>query len=518
MADEIINKVSIRIGPRMYNRFEDFPNTIPHVLAEFIDNALQSFRDKKTELEALEPGFRPTVTIDILWDEDEPKLMSRRATKFIIDDNAGGIMASRFINAFEPSNEPDDRSGLNEFGMGLKTAGCWLGNKWIVRTKALGEGYERVVRFDQAVVTKELLEEADVENIPADRNAHYTHVEIEQSTKNVPTFRSFEKIKTELASIYRNSLRSGEMSIVVNGERLSFDEYVVLHAPYVKNPSSPALTWRRDIHFKFGQYKADGFIAILKDIDSSKNGLVLSRRGRVIVGAEHESRVFPKVLFGASPSTFRYKRLFGELDLEGFDVTFNKNDFLNKDDLEVLFDSLAKELKAKEGDFFVQADDYRREDRVNMARKFVAKHDKSPKAKRTPVVIDTEEVEEKSKSAAERITTAPAPAEEPKVLFKYDQPDYYQIDGKSHYLKVVFVEDGDDLFWLSAPEDNPDDIICKVNANHAFFDHFDVKSNPAIIALIKTLAVSQYTTIIKNKDTATNLIQYFNDYIKKTKV
>lgn len=103
MADEIINKVSIRIGPRMYNRFEDFPNTIPHVLAEFIDNALQSFRDKKAELEALEPGFRPTVTIDILWDEDEPKLMSRRATKFIIDDNAGGIMASRFINAFEPS-------------------------------------------------------------------------------------------------------------------------------------------------------------------------------------------------------------------------------------------------------------------------------------------------------------------------------------------------------------------------------------------------------------------------------
>ena len=462
--------------------------------------------------------FRSTVRIDILWDENEPKLSARKAVKFIIDDNAGGIAAHRFVNAFEPANAPDYRSGLNEFGMGLKTAGSWLGHKWIVRTKALGEGIERVVRFDQAEVTKYRLEEADVESIPCDVNAHYTHVEIENPTKNVPAFRSLEKIKSELASIYRNSLRQGEMTILVNDEPLSFEEYVVLQAPYVKNQSGPAVTWEREIHFKFAQYRADGFIAILKDIDSTQNGLVLSRRGRVIVGAEHESRVYPKVLFGASPSTFRYKRLFGELDLDGFDVTFNKNDFQNKDDLEILFESLAKELKAKDADFFVQADDYRREDRLNMAKSLVKKHDKAPKSKRAPVVIDTEEVEEKSKSAVERITTAPVPAEEPKVLFKYDQPDYYQIDGKSHFLKVVFVEDGDDLFWLSAPEDDPDDIICKVNANHAFFDHFDVKNNPAIIALIKTLAVSQYTTIIKNKDTATNLIQYFNDFIKKTKV
>jgi len=179
---------------------------------------------------------------------------------------------------------------------------------------------------------------------------------------------------------------------------------------------------------------------------------------------------------------------------------------------------LAKELKSKEGDFFVQADDYRREERVNMARKFVAKHDKSPKAKRTPVVIDTEEVEERIKAEAERVATIQVPEPEPRVLYKYELPDYYQIDGKSHYLKVVFVEDGEDLFWLSTPVNNPDDIVCKVNANHAFFDHFDVKNNPAVIALIKTLAVSQYTAIIKHKDTATNLIQYFNDYIKKTKV
>lgn len=518
MADEIIEKVSIRIGPRMYNRFEDLHNTVPHVLAEFIDNALQSFRDNKTQLESLEPGFKPVVNIVILWDENEPKVSARRALKFIIDDNAGGIAAARFKDAFEPSHAPDDRSGLNEFGMGLKTAGCWLGNKWIVRTKALGERYERVVRFDQSEVTKKLLEDADVENIPSDRNAHFTYVEIEESTKNVPAFRSLDKIKAEVASIYRNSLRQGEMAIVINGDSLSFDEYPVLIAPYVNNPDGPAITWKREIHFKFAQYRADGFIAILKDMDNTMNGLILSRRGRVILGAENESRLFPKPLFGATSGTFRYKRLFGELDLDGFDVTFNKNDFQDKDDLEVLFENLAKELKRKDADFFAQADNYRREDRRNMAKSLVKKHDTTSKSKRTPVTINTEELEARRKAETSPSETSGEPTPEPRVLYKYEKPDYYQIDGKDHFLKVEFVEEGKDLFWLSNPKDDPDEIICKINAGHDFFDHFKAKSNPAIIALIKTLAVSQYTTLIKRKDSATELIEYFNEYIKKTKL
>lgn len=46
------------------------------------------------------------------------------------------------------------------------------------------------------------------------------------------------------------------------------------------------------------------------------------RRGRVIVGGGDE-RYFPTVIFGQSGS-FRYRRLFGEIELEGFEVSFNK--------------------------------------------------------------------------------------------------------------------------------------------------------------------------------------------------
>lgn len=76
----------------------------------------------------------------------------------------------------------------------------------------------------------------------------------------------------------------------------------------------------KDIDFKFGKYRATGFIAILREINNTQNGLVLLRRGRVIVGAETDGRYFPKSLFG-SQGNFRFKRLFGELELDGFEVS-----------------------------------------------------------------------------------------------------------------------------------------------------------------------------------------------------
>ena len=65
--------VSIAIGSSMYGRFEDLPNTPSHDIAEFVDNALQSSRDKRPELLALDPGYKLRVIINIDWDETETK-------------------------------------------------------------------------------------------------------------------------------------------------------------------------------------------------------------------------------------------------------------------------------------------------------------------------------------------------------------------------------------------------------------------------------------------------------------
>ncbi len=516
MSDIVIDKVSVRIGSQMYGRFEDLPNTVPHVLAEFVDNALQSFRDNRGELLAIDHNYKLRVIIKILWDENEAKMSQRKATKFIVEDNAGGIAANRFVNAFEPAKTPDNNTGLNEFGMGLKTAACWLGNKWVVHTKALGEGVSRIVSFDQALVTKNNLEEIDVKTQDADTNQHFTNIEIEVPTKNVPTEKSLEKIKTELASIYRNSLRNDEFELYVNNDPLSFTEYAILNAPYYKNPEGPSQVWKKDIDFAFGPYKAKGFIGILRDLKSTQNGLVLSRRGRVIIGAEEDGRYFPKSIFGSSSGTFRYKRIFGELELEGFAVSFNKNDIQDKENLEMLMEALRDELREKDFDVLAQADNYRADNTARLVKKIVSRHDEAPKIKRVPVSIDTKPIEEKAR-VAEIQPVEPQPVPEKSVINEFKQPDFYDINGKLHRMIVKFIDEGSDLCWLGISKEDPDAIVCNINVKHDFFKVFGEPTDP-VIALLKTLAVAKYTTDAVNNKTAIAMMDFFNEYIKKTKV
>lgn len=85
----------------------------------------------------------------------------------------------------------------------------------------------------------------------------------------------------------------------------------------------------------------------MREINNTQNGLVLLRRGRVIVGAETDGRYFPKSLFGTQ-GNFRFKRLFGELELEGFEVSFNKNDIQDKENLEALMEALKGEIHTKD--------------------------------------------------------------------------------------------------------------------------------------------------------------------------
>lgn len=516
MSDVIIDKVSVRIGSQMYGRFEDLPNTVPHVLAEFVDNALQSFRDHREELLALDPDYKLRVQIFIHWDENETKMSLRKATGFVVEDNAGGIAANRFVNAFEPANAPDNNTGLNEFGMCLKTAACWLGNKWTVNTKALGEGIARIVRFDQNVVTKNNLEEIDVKSEAAEANAHYTKVTITAPTKNVPTEKSLLKINSELASIYRNSLRNDELELYVNNEPLDFTEYPILYAPYYKNMEGPSRLWKKDIDFQFGPYKAKGFIGILKELKSTQNGLVLSRRGRVIIGAEEDGRYFPKSIFGSSSGTFRYKRIFGELELEGFAVSFNKNDIQDKENLEMLMEALRDELRDPDSDILAQADNYRADNTARLVKKIVSRHDEAPKTKRTPVSIDTKPIEEKAK-VAEQQPVIPEPVPVENIINEFKQPDFYEINGKMHRMIVKFIDEGNELCWLGYSKYEPDAIVCNINVKHDFFKVFGEPTDP-VIALLKTLAVARYTTEAVNNKTAMAMMDFFNEYIKKTKV
>jgi hypothetical protein len=218
MNNKGLQSVKINIGSNMYSRFSDLPNTVPHVLAEFIDNALQSYYDNKSTLFANNADFKLIVKIDIEWNEDN------RASKIVISDNAAGISEQKYESAFMPAKTPEDNTGLNEYGMGLKTAVLWLGETWTVKTKALGENVERTVRFNLNEVTLNELEELPVETSYQEPSEHYTVITITDPTKNSPVKRNLDKIRGDIASIYRKSLRTNGMQICVLGEMLTFWE------------------------------------------------------------------------------------------------------------------------------------------------------------------------------------------------------------------------------------------------------------------------------------------------------
>lgn len=514
MIEHNISVVDITIGANMYGRISDLPNTPSHVLAEFVDNALQSSRDKKEQLLALDVNYRLRVDIDFEWDEN-----TNQATVITVTDNAGGIDADNYTKAFKLANTPDNNEGLNEFGMGLKTAALWLGNEWNVKTSAFGETVSRSITFDLNKVLADSLTKLVVKAEEAEATEHYTTIRIASPTPKSPTKKALDKIRTELSSIYRKSLRQNEADIYVDGVKLTFEESEILTAPSVKDPKGPAIYWRKDIDFKFGKYRATGFIGILKDINSTKNGFVLLRRGRVVYGAETDGRYFPKSLSG-STGTFRYKRIFGELELEGFAVSFNKNDLQDKENLEALMEMLRGEIHTKEFDLYNQAEDYRLDERQKKVNKLVKSHNNDKKknekievvTKPQPVTTTTTYTPDTTSQLS--IVSEPN-ADTPLVMGHFD--DTYNINGKDYKLRVEMVDKGNELVWLDTMQQDENVVTCKINMNHVFFQHFQ-NSEKAIVAILKTMALAKFMAKEEGNDSTAELFDSFNAYIKKTKV
>ena len=305
-------------------------------------------------------------------------------------------------------------------------------------TKALGEDVERKLTFNLHEVVKNNLLELPVISTPKNKGEHYTIIEITDVTINAPQRKSFNKIKEELASIYRQFLRSGELCLSFCGENVVFKESEILNAPFVNTPESGPIHWRKDFDFRFGKYHAKGFIGLLKTMSSTQNRIVLLRRGRVILGADTDGHYYSKHISGQSGSP-RDKRIFGEIELEGFDVTFNKNGLRDKENLEALFKALVSEIRNRDFDLIIQAQNYRDDELRKAVNKLVKKHDSHSRNDKQPIKIASRHLAPKPNNTRPKDET---------ILNAYE--DSYLIDGEMYKLKVTFVQDTriPDLFWL----------------------------------------------------------------------
>lgn len=342
------NKVSIRPQVTMLSVLKYLEYETWYALAEFIDNAIDSYLKNANAIKLIEgENFKLEIKVEI----------NEQENKITIRDNAGGIGIADYSRAFRAAEIPPDNSGLSEFGMGMKSAACWFADSWCVTTTALGEESIKKVFFDMKKIFDDKLEELEVEIKPCSKNHHYTVVEL-YDVNRMPRRKGVAKVKDHLKSIYREFLRKGILKLTVNTEELKFDDPKILNVPKYDNLDGAPVLWKKEISFIIEKgLSVNGFVAIREKASTSEAGFSLFRRGRVIEGS-FDNGFRPDFIFG-NPNSFRYQRVFGELHLEGFDVNFTKKGIQWDENLDLFLRLLKDDISSKDFPLLQQAEQYR---------------------------------------------------------------------------------------------------------------------------------------------------------------
>jgi hypothetical protein len=476
-------RVSIRPGVSILSVLRHLNYKPWYAIAEFVDNSLQSYLDNQQELQDA-PNSSGKLSVNIELDED-----GRRIT---IRDNAAGIHESDYARAFRPAEIPPNRAGLAEFGMGLKSASCWFAPRWSVRTTALGESVERTVAFDIDRIVRDELEELDVQSVSAPPNAHYTEIVLVDVFRPLRG-RTIGKIKDHLGSIYRVFIRQQILTLTFDTDTIDYVDPPVLTAPYYREPAGEARRWYKPINLDFGMdQRMHGFAALRERGSTAEAGFALFRRDRLIQGSRDEA-YRPAYIFGASNS-FAYQRLFGELHLEGFEVSHTKDGFQWEEHEDIVLELLKKQLDEQPIPLLGQAEGYRSRIRTEDVRtgSEIALH-------RTGEVIEREVPEVLEQQLVDPPEPASTPPELPPAAFASRRTVDVDLEGARWQIALELSTDpgvGDWVFLSEQPTAaavDSDAVVRRLGVRvalaHPFMERFG-GSEPSQIEPLLRVAVA----------------------------
>lgn len=303
--------IQLDLGLDIIRSYKRLSYTPWHALAEFVDNSTQSYADNGKALDDAYSQESEILEVSIVYDRNEDTLR--------IADNAMGMSFPELDRALHVGARPTNTSGRSEFGMGLKTAACWYGNFWTVRTKRLGETVEYEVSVDVETVAEGSNDLPFRENPDRDPAKHYTVLEIEQLNRKLHG-RTLGRIKEFLASMYRHDIRTGRLRLLWNGEPLPWEES---DERFLR--ARDGSRYKKQISFEVEGKKVEGWVGVLDRGSREKAGFSILRRGRVIKG--HPDAWRPQTLFGQflGSNDLINQRLIGEINLDEFEVSHTKD-------------------------------------------------------------------------------------------------------------------------------------------------------------------------------------------------
>jgi hypothetical protein len=448
-----MSSLEFQIGESAIRNYKRLDYEYWFALAEFVDNSIQAYINNKSELEN---SFKKTgehLEIVITYD---PKNLT-----LTIRDNSMGMNLKDLENGLIIGRPPSHTKGLSEFGMGLKTAACWLGDFWTVQTKKLGEDKEYEVSFDVEKVADGDTKLNLIER-PSPRDHHYTVIKISKMHQKIAG-NTLQKTKNYLRSLYRGYTRKnekGESALDLKwgeNEKLNFDEDV----KFLKARNGE--DFKKEFDFKVDGKRVYGWVGILPQRSGRpKAGFAVVRRNRVIQGQPTAWR--PSTIYGqegGSNDTIN-QRIFGEINLDDFLVTHTKNAILWRDEEEEFVEEKLHEISAA---FMAIAEDARYRDN-DVPETVIA----------TGLAAAAEELERPEFVDTVNLHQVPTPemvqAENQPVIdvIKNSSPDKIIKIGEvtvNVYMDPSFSRN--DPYYLPDYYPNSPEISVSINTQHSFF-------------------------------------------------
>lgn len=229
-----------------------------------------------------------------------------------ISDDGSGMDEKTAANSLRLAHSTK-KNQLGEYGLGLKTACQSLGEKFSITTKKLGSEEEYYLEFDE----KEWIEKGDwkdhkLELFSSEKNKGGTTIRIEKLKIKYydPLVTILKKVLSERFGPY---MENNELDIIVNTKKCL--------------PIKIELTGEGKIEFKKSLSNGVdifGWAGLAKTGEYSGNkgyyGFNTYRKGRLITK-------YDKIGFEPHP---QYRRVIGELHIEGVPVTHNKREWIKE--------------------------------------------------------------------------------------------------------------------------------------------------------------------------------------------
>lgn len=495
-------KISVQPQPSILSVFSAMNYKEWYALGEFVDNSLQSaekpeFRDKLIGLHG--PNYVLRIDIDVVG--------SGRNAEIHVRDNAAGIPESEIDRAFVAGAPPLDKTGLSQYGIGMKSAAAWFSNNFSVTSTHIGEGVRRTVNFDVRKIVEGNLTEIEIDEEAVPLNTHGTVIVL-RDLNTVPVGRTVGKIKDYLSSMYREFVRDTDRCVITyGGKRLEYEPPAILVAPYWKSKTEPGEGPKREWALPFeiaidGSSQAGfplaageaapvvrGWIGILAVGSTAGAGLSLAWKRKVVAGAggtgeNTDGQYRPHVIFGA-PNSKPAQRFIGELDMSEFKVTGFKDQIVWRPGQEEdLLEKLRALLEEGEEPFMRMVHNY--------SPRVLESIDEGEEKLRDAIIDVVGDIEYRpSDEEIEGLlrggsVTAPAM---PDVRHELPAPGEFEVDGPGGQYRMR-------LNWVEAPGDQwlrvthlTDENVWSINLNlaHLYMRHY-LRLPGADIRPITTLA------------------------------